>query len=118
MDNIQIAAERIKIQAKSNNISVKQLLINCNMGVNTVVKMSNGKDILSQNLCKIADYFKCSVDYLLGRTDNPNVNQTIVPSKDNNSTDNDELISLINNLSLVERSKIVVMINEMQNSKS
>lgn len=27
-----------------------------------------------QNLVKIADYLDCSVDYLLGRTDNPEVN--------------------------------------------
>ena len=27
-----------------------------------------------QNLAKIADYLDCSVDYLLGRTDNPEVN--------------------------------------------
>ena len=26
-------------------------------------------------LLKIADYFDCSVDYLLGRTDNPEVNR-------------------------------------------
>ena len=26
------------------------------------------------NLVKIADYLQCSVDYLLGRTDNPKVN--------------------------------------------
>lgn len=28
-----------------------------------------------QNLIKIADYLDCSVDYLLGRTDNPEVNK-------------------------------------------
>jgi len=28
-----------------------------------------------QNLIKIADYFDCSVDYLLGRTDKPEVNR-------------------------------------------
>lgn len=27
------------------------------------------------NLIKIADYLGCSIDYLLGRTDNPEVNQ-------------------------------------------
>lgn len=29
----------------------------------------------AQNLVKIADYLNCSIDYLLGRTDNPNVNE-------------------------------------------
>lgn len=28
-----------------------------------------------QNLAKIADYLDCSVDYLLGRTDNPDINK-------------------------------------------
>lgn len=31
--------------------------------------------ISSTNLAKIADYLGCSVDYLLGRTDNPEVNR-------------------------------------------
>lgn len=31
--------------------------------------------IASQNLELIADYLDCSVDYLLGRTDNPEVNE-------------------------------------------
>ena len=28
-----------------------------------------------QNIIKIADYLDCSVDYLLGRTDNPEINR-------------------------------------------
>jgi DNA-binding Xre family transcriptional regulator len=47
------------------------MLLNCELGKNTVAKMSNGTDILTQNFAKIADYLDCSVDYLLGRTDNP-----------------------------------------------
>lgn len=31
--------------------------------------------VSSGNLVLIADYLNCSVDYLLGRTDNPKVNQ-------------------------------------------
>lgn len=29
----------------------------------------------ADNLAKIADYLDCSVDYLLGRTDNPKINK-------------------------------------------
>lgn len=72
MKNTQIVAERIKIQAKRKGVSVKKMLENCELGVNTVIKMANGTDIVSQNLLKIANYLDCSVDYLLGRTDNPN----------------------------------------------
>lgn len=37
--------------------------------------MSRGGDILTHNFAKIADYLDCSVDYLLGRTDNPEINR-------------------------------------------
>ena len=72
MYNSQIIAERIKEYSKIKNISVNQLLLNCELGKNTVAKMSKGTDILTLNFAKIADYLDCSVDYLLGRTDNPN----------------------------------------------
>jgi transcriptional regulator with XRE-family HTH domain len=29
----------------------------------------------AENLIKIADFFNCSIDYLVGRTDNPAVNE-------------------------------------------
>ena len=32
-------------------------------------------EISSSNLARIADYLNCSVDYLLGRTENPEVNK-------------------------------------------
>ncbi|MBR6385576.1 MAG: helix-turn-helix transcriptional regulator [Ruminococcus sp.] len=75
MLNTQITAERIKIQAKQKGISVKKLLENCDLGVNTVTKMANGTDVVSQNLLKIANCLDCSVDYLLGRTDNPELSR-------------------------------------------
>ena len=63
-------ADRIKSVAKSKNISVKKLLEEVGLGFNT---MSNMKTSMpkADNLAKIADYLDCSVDYLLGRTDNP-----------------------------------------------
>jgi len=32
-------------------------------------------DIPTKTLCRLADFHEVSVDYLLGRTDNPNVNK-------------------------------------------
>lgn len=84
MKNTQIVAEIIKIQSKEKGISVKKMLENCELGVNTVTKMSNGTDIVSQNLLKIANFFGCSVDYLLGRTDEPKL-QTTTEIKQNNN---------------------------------
>ena len=71
MKNTQIVAERIKLQSREKGFSVKKLLESCELGVNTVTKMANGTDIVSQNLLKIADHLECSVDYLLGRTEEP-----------------------------------------------
>ena len=36
---------------------------------------SGKNDPTGENLIKLADYFNVSVDYLLGRTDNPEVNR-------------------------------------------
>ena len=75
MYNSQEIATRIKSMAKSKNISLKTMLSECNLGINTISQMSKGNDMLSKNLARIADYLDCSVDYLLGRTDNPEVNR-------------------------------------------
>lgn len=38
-------------------------------------KKNPTSEISSSNLARIADYLDCSVDYLLGRTDNPVINR-------------------------------------------
>ncbi len=38
-------------------------------------KTNPSSKIYAQNLVTVADYLGCSVDYLLGRTDNPEVNR-------------------------------------------
>ena len=73
MYNSQETVNRIKFQAKKQNISINQLLSNCGLGKSTITKMSNGTDILTHNFLKIANYLDCSVDYLLGRTDTKRV---------------------------------------------
>lgn len=67
MYNSQLVSERIKLVAKKNSVTISQLLADCELGKNTIVKLSNGTDIMTQNIFKIADYLGCSVDYLLGR---------------------------------------------------
>lgn len=74
MYNSNNVAERIKELSASMGIPVKRLLIDTGLGKNT---MSNFKTSMpkADNLAKIADYLDCSVDYLLGRTDNPKINK-------------------------------------------
>ncbi len=75
MYNLQEIAKRIKSKAKTNGTNLKTMFSDCELGINTISQMSKGNDILSKNLARIADYLDCSVDYLLGRTDNPNINR-------------------------------------------
>ena len=68
-------ANRIKARAKEQKKSLKGILTTCDLGINTISKIRNGADVHAQNLAKIADCLDCSVDYLLGRTDNPEINR-------------------------------------------
>lgn len=75
MYNSQSIAERIKSTAKSQKKSLGSVLSVCGLGINTISELSKGKQISYINFAKIADELNCSVDYLLGRTDVPEVNQ-------------------------------------------
>lgn len=67
-----LTAERIKMIAKDKGTTVKFLLDECGLNKNVLSTMlSRGSMPKADNLAKIADYLDCSVDYLLGRTDNP-----------------------------------------------
>ena len=68
-------AGRIKSYAKQRNKSLKDLLTACSLGSNTFSHMLHGRSLASDSLARIADELDCSVDYLLGRTDNPEVNR-------------------------------------------
>lgn len=67
--------QRIKQLAKANKIQLKEMLGDLNLGINTLSHMNHGKAIAFDSLARIADYLDCSVDYLLGRTDKPEVNR-------------------------------------------
>ncbi len=75
MYNTQNIATRIKSQLKHQHISTKDMLSDLDMGINAISEFSKGKQMSCISLARIADYLGCSVDYLLGRTDNPKVNK-------------------------------------------
>ena len=74
MYNSNNIAERIKKLAKERGISITAVLLDANLGRNT---MANFKTSMpkADTLARIADCLECSVDYLLGRTDIPEVNR-------------------------------------------
>lgn len=73
--NNKLIVNRIKELLDSKNITTKHMLTVLEMGINTLSEFSNGRNISCINLAKIADYLECSVDYLLGRTKELDVNK-------------------------------------------
>ena len=66
----------LKKLRKEKGISQLKLAMDLNMTQNTISRYETGEREPGINeLIKIADYFNISVDYLLGRTDNPNINK-------------------------------------------
>ncbi len=68
-------AENIKVTAKVRGKQLKEMLSELKLNKNTLSNMYNGSMLKGDSLARIADYLDCSVDYLLGRTDNPEVNR-------------------------------------------
>lgn len=64
----QITKYRITSLCKRKRIRKKDMLAACSLGINAIQDISK-LGMASFSLAKIADYLDCSVDYLLGRTD-------------------------------------------------
>ncbi len=75
METIQIT-KRIKLICKSQKKTVSQMLIDCNISKSFIYDIEKRNMSPScDKISRIADYLDVSVDYLLGRTDNPEVNK-------------------------------------------
>lgn len=67
---------RLKEIRKSKNISQLKMAMDLNTNQNTISRYETGEREPGINeLIKIADYFNVSVDYLLERTDIPEINR-------------------------------------------
>ena len=65
---------RLKEIRKSRGISQLKMAIDLSTNQNTISRYETGEREPGINeLIRIADYFNISVDYLLERTDNPNI---------------------------------------------
>ncbi len=77
MKNSQNLAETIETLSKEKGVSVSSLLQELEMNKNALFTMKkSGYLPRVESLCKFADYFQCSLDYLVGRTDNPEIIST------------------------------------------
>ena len=69
-------AERIKKTAHDQGFLVKDILVTCQLNKNTLSSMKAGGYFpRMEGIVAIADQLDCSVDYLLGRTDDPILHQ-------------------------------------------
>lgn len=72
MQNIHIT-NTIKKLCKEKGISITSFLNECHLTKSFIYDLEKRSTSPScEKITKIADYLDCSVDYLLGRTDNPN----------------------------------------------
>ena len=72
MYNSQITAERIKKRATAQSVSMTQLSESCGISKNAISQAGKSQEgMKAKNLYAIAEILECSLDYLLGRTDNP-----------------------------------------------
>ena len=117
MYNAQCTKDRIKNICKVKKVNMEQMLVECSLGVNAIRQINDTKGMASFSLAKIADYLDCSVDYLLGRTDNPNISGTNIAISNQQKKDT-ELLDLIKSLPLKKRVKIISMIyDELEEEK-
>lgn len=134
MYNSTILADRIKLRAKEQHIQLKLIWSEIGITDNTLTNLRKGSMLGADKLALIADKLNCSVDYLLGRTDNPNVTGgTYINGNNNNGNqaingdvninadaaekDDRQLFEMIKSLDLVERAKIITQIDEMNSNK-
>ena len=67
---------RLKELRKKKGVSQLKLATDLNTTQNTISRYETGEREPGINeLIKIADYFNVSVDYLIGRTENPKMNR-------------------------------------------
>ena len=133
MNDSATVAQLIRERMKAYGISNKQLADDIqNVNVNTIAQLAKGREISYVTFAKIADYLDCSVDYLLGRVDNPQLNDSTYINGNNNNNGNQaingninintnttekddrQLLEMIKSLDLIQRAKIITAIDKIR----
>ena len=120
----------IKELCKKQNIAVSKMLAETAIRRSLIYDMEKRDYTPSAEILdNIADYLNRSVDYLLGRTNNPDINNgnNITTGNINGnhnanisvgatllSNDEEEILKMVRELSLIQRSELVITINKMK----
>lgn len=72
---MHIFSERLIGLRKSKSITQKQLAQLVCISERNYQRLEANNSPKLENLIKLADYFDVSIDYLVGRTDNPEINR-------------------------------------------
>ena len=78
MYDMNKTAERIEKAAAERGISIYKLTKMVNCTKNIILHLKDGHAIACDTLARIADVLGVSIDYLMMRTDTPEVNNTKV----------------------------------------
>lgn len=84
-------AKNIKNRAKEIEITIKELLEECDLNRNAINELAKGKAIAFDSLAKIADVLECSVDHLIGRN-------SLYPREEKEEKDEERLITIYEQL--------------------
>lgn len=78
MYNPQTTVIRIKALSESKSLKQKDINQKCGLNKNTINSSANSKmGLNAKALFDISNLLNCSTDYLLGRTDNPDMTITV-----------------------------------------
>lgn len=101
--------ERFIQLCENNNEKPTNVLKSIGVSSGNLNNWKNGASVKSDILIQLSEHFNVSIDYLLGKTEIMN---------DKLSDDTLELVKMIDRLSLIDRSKVIVMIDELVNKRN
>lgn len=131
--NAKVTADRIKKLTYKKGMTISQLNSICDISENTIKTAGKSSDgMKAKNLFMIAETLDCSVDYLLGRADEPTAYITtgdINNSKIDNSMNvnapvpvqdstTQQFIQIFEELPIEDKVKIMASAIELKNKKS
>lgn len=96
MNSQNFEMKNLKKLRETKKLTQVRLSIEVEVSQELISQYELGKTLpTSPNLLKLANYFNCSTDYLLERTDNPNINK----NSNKQDVENNNIIHKYNSLS-------------------